>query len=142
MRPIFNLIIPHVLTVYSFRLNTRQALRGKGYECDSLSLSNPTSSSSRSTPTPQLGGGNTDRGLRFGRGMRDGPQPHELSDLRAAWPSQAGTRESADSVVDINSDPTMNKSTPDIAIPVVVSDVEAQNRSPVRVFLLIISPSF
>ncbi|EJD04445.1 uncharacterized protein FOMMEDRAFT_107176 [Fomitiporia mediterranea MF3/22] len=64
-------------------LNTRQALRGRGYESDSLSIATP---SSRSIPTPQ-----------FGSGLSRRTDPVELSDLRGTWRSNIRSQGSADS---------------------------------------------
>ncbi|KAH8110100.1 hypothetical protein DFH11DRAFT_831774 [Phellopilus nigrolimitatus] len=91
-------------------LNTRQSLRGKGLESDTMSGSLPTRSS-HSVPTPQLR--NNRHEVAF-----------ELTDLRATWPSSAGSRHSFDSVIRIGPDPsTHRKNEIDVTV---LPEVEAQ----------------
>ncbi|KAL5534699.1 hypothetical protein ACEPAG_1163 [Sanghuangporus baumii] len=105
-------------------LNTRQVLRGRGYDSDSQSLSD-LPASLRSGATPQFRNGVRVQG--------QGPDPVELTDLRATWPSGL-TQDSisADSVSGIRSNLHQmskkdDKDQVDITVPVgVVSEVEAQ----------------
>ena len=114
---------------YPSRLNARRSLRGKGYDSSSFSFSTP---SSHSAADIQFGsaGGRPDR-EHHGHGRdRGGIPSHELSDLRAAWPSQLGD----DSVLSASADRGgADKSVAVVTVQVDASDVEAQERTSVGI---------